>query len=78
MSCNFCGMEHPLRVRRIAANLRVEALAAKVGVTKSTISRIETWQADPSLSLIRMLCEELPGLSANDFVGAPATPQAVE
>lgn len=61
-------MEHPLRVRRIAADLRVEALAERVGVSKSTISRIENWQADPSLSLIRMLCEQLPGLTANDFI----------
>jgi len=61
-------MEHPLRLRRTAERLSVEALASRVGVTKSTISRIETWQADPSLSLIRDLCRELPGLSANDFM----------
>lgn len=61
-------MEHPLRIRRTAAGLSVEALATLVGVAKSTISRVETWQADPSLQLIRDLCSALPGLRADDFM----------
>lgn len=66
--------EHPLRTKRVTAGLSVEALAARVNVSKSTISRIETWSADPSLALIRDLCGILPGLSANDFIAdAPST-----
>lgn len=61
-------MEHPLRNCRIERKLSVEALADMAGCAKSTISRIETWTADPSLSLIRRLCELLPGLTANDFI----------
>jgi DNA-binding XRE family transcriptional regulator len=65
-------MEHPLRIRRQAANLSIDELARRVGVAKSTVSRIETWQADPSLSLVRSFCTQLPGLSANDFMVRPA------
>jgi DNA-binding XRE family transcriptional regulator len=61
-------MDHPLRIHRTAAKLSAEALADRVGVTKSTISRIETWTQDPSLSLIRSLCDVFPGLTANDFM----------
>ena len=50
--------------------LSVEALARRVNTAKSTISRIENWQGDPSLALIRLLCRELPGLSADDFLGS--------
>lgn len=63
-------MEHPLRLRRVAADLSVEGLAVTVGVSKSTISRIETGAMDPSLDLIRKLCVALPGLTANDFMAS--------
>lgn len=61
-------IDHPLRTKRIAAGLSVEALAERVRVSKSTISRIETWNADPSLSLMKLLCENLDGLTAGDFM----------
>ncbi len=66
-------MEHPLRTRRIAEGLSVEALAARADAAKSTISRVETWHTDPSLGLIRRLCTVLPGLSANDFLASAPT-----
>ena len=66
-------MEHPLRIKRTAASLSVEALAERAGVAKSTISRVETGQADPSLELIRRLCLILPELRADDFL-APHRP----
>lgn len=65
-------MEHPLRTHRTAAGLSVDALAQRVGVAKSTISRIENDAADPSISLVRKLCQALPGLSANDFMRSAA------
>lgn len=65
-------MEHPLRTHRTAANLSIDELSRRIGVAKSTISRVETWQADPSLHLIRGLCRELPGLKADDFLFDPA------
>jgi len=61
-------MEHPLRTRRVADKLSVEALAERVDVAKSTISRVETWSADPSFALIRSLIIVFPGLTANDFM----------
>jgi len=61
-------MEHPLRTRRIADKLSVEALAERVNVAKSTISRVETWSADPSFELVRSLILVFPGLTANDFM----------
>lgn len=64
-------MDHPLRTKRIAAGLSLDALAERVSVSKSTISRIETWNTDPPLSLIKRLCAQLPDLSANDFMAEP-------
>jgi DNA-binding XRE family transcriptional regulator len=66
-------MEHPLRTARVAANLSMEALAQRVDVSKTTISRIESWKQDPSLALIRQLCSILPALTANDFIAPEVT-----
>jgi predicted transcriptional regulator len=62
--------EHPLReYREMDAKMTLEALADKAGVTAPTLSRIETWQAEPSLSLIKRLIKISRGkLSANDFL----------
>ncbi|QEE18860.1 helix-turn-helix transcriptional regulator [Youhaiella tibetensis] len=61
-------MEHPLRIARSAAKRSVEDVALEAGVTKSTISRVETWMSDPSVSLIRTLCVMFPSLTPNDFI----------
>ncbi|QMV00133.1 helix-turn-helix domain-containing protein [Devosia sp. D6-9] len=61
-------MEHPLRIARSAAKRSVEDVAQEAGVSKSTISRIETWMSDPSVSLIRTLCAMFPALTPNDFI----------
>lgn len=61
-------MEHPLRTYRLAASMSLDALAERVNVAKSTLSRIETRRADPSLALIRKLREVFPDLTANDFM----------
>ena len=47
----------------------MDALAAAVGVSKATISRIESGEQDPSLALIRRLVAYAGGtLSADDFL----------
>jgi DNA-binding XRE family transcriptional regulator len=61
--------EHPLREYRKTAGLTLEALAEKADVTAPTLSRIETWQAEPSLALISRLIKLSRGkLSADDFL----------
>lgn len=73
-------MEHPLRTYRVARNLSIDALAAKVGASKSTISRVETGDQRPSFDLLQRLLKET-GISADDFLAfdprpAPASEHA--
>lgn len=48
-----------IRQRRIERNITIEELAKKVGVAKSTISRIESGEKNPSLVVFASICEAL-------------------
>jgi transcriptional regulator with XRE-family HTH domain len=64
---------HPLTAYRKRADLTLEAFAARVGTTKSWLSRIEAHLVMPSTSLIERMVRESGGeLSANDFFSLPA------
>lgn len=64
--------DHPLKRFRTARGLSMQALGDAVGVSKQTISRIESGEDDPSLALIRRIVAFADGaLSANDFLHAP-------
>ena len=68
---SFMQSNHPLRIYRKGAKLTLEAFAAKVETTAPTLSRIETWQAEPSLSLIKRIIKVSRGkLRADDFLEA--------
>lgn len=49
---------------RTTAGLSTTVLAGRLGVSQSTLSRIESGNREPRLEIIRMLCEALPGLNA--------------
>lgn len=60
---------HPLRKYRTENGITLEHLAQMVGVTRATLSRIETWLQSPSLSLVCRLINATGGaLSADDFI----------
>lgn len=64
---------HPLTSYRKRAGLTLEAFAAKVGTTKSWLSRIEARVAMPSAALIEDIVAASDGeLDANDFFSAEA------
>ncbi len=68
--------DHPLRAYRASKNVRIAELAAAVGVAKSTISRIENREMQPSLGLMSRLIAATGGeVSANDFL-TPAPTEA--
>lgn len=50
-------IEHPLRKYRAKAKLTLEDVAARARTTKETVSRIERWERQPSLSMARRLSE---------------------
>jgi transcriptional regulator with XRE-family HTH domain len=66
-------MEHPLQKFRGRAGLTVEALARQLGISKSSLSRIENGKQNPSLSLLRRINKITAGkVTANDFLPAQA------
>jgi transcriptional regulator with XRE-family HTH domain len=67
---------HPLTRYRKRSRLTLEAYAARVGTSKSWLSRIEAYSDMPSTALINRIIQESAGkLSANDFF-APARVEA--
>ncbi len=67
---NECAM-HALRAYREANSLTLEALAARVGVSAATLSRIEAGENMPSMALVGRLKAET-GISADHFLPAAA------
>lgn len=64
-------MEHPLRRFRKRQSLSLDAFAAKLGVSKTSMSRIETGKQNVSLALARRITALTGGeVTANDMVGA--------
>lgn len=67
-------MSHPLGTRlnteRRNRNLTIEALAAKSGVSRAMISRVERGEAQPTTTVLGKLAEALE-LSISQFVGGP-------
>lgn len=77
-----CDTVHPLRRYRKARKLSLDALAASVGMTKQSLSRIELWQQPPSVDLIRRVYTLTNGeVSLADMIFVPAessSPPAAE
>jgi transcriptional regulator with XRE-family HTH domain len=60
---------HPLKSYRERAGLSLEGLAARVGTSKASLSRIEARLQTPSLGLVERIVGVAGGeLTANDFV----------
>ena len=77
-SVTFAAMEHPLTRYRHRHGLSLDALAARVGTTKATLSRIESGKGNPSVGLMQRVIQASGGeLDANDFV-RPAAGEAAE
>lgn len=61
-------MEHPLRRYRRDAGLTLEALSARLGISKASLSRVETGRQTPSLALLQRITAATDGaVTANDF-----------
>ncbi len=54
-------MEHPLRAYRVRKNIIAEVFGARVGVSKSTISRIENGKHNFTRDLVRRIVDETGG-----------------
>jgi transcriptional regulator with XRE-family HTH domain len=67
-------MAHPLKAYREANGLTLEALAARVGVSAPTISRIETGENLPSMALLGRL-KAATGISADEFLPTETAPE---
>ncbi len=52
---------HPLRAYREASGLSQEALGERVGVTKASLSRIESGDQKPSIGLAQRIEKETGG-----------------
>ncbi len=63
----MAAMEHPLKTYRNMNGIPIGLMAAKMDVSKATISRIENGHTEPSFSFIRKVCRET-GLTSADFV----------
>ena len=65
-------MEHPLRSLRKRADLTLDQVADITGISKASLSRIETGEQKPSFDVIRTLIAFAQGrnaaLTAEDFV----------
>lgn len=60
---------HPLKQYRLANDITLDALAAKVGATKATLSRIENWLNVPSFALAGRIKAATKGIiTPNDFL----------
>lgn len=61
-------MEVGSNIRRLRKeqDLDQEELANRIGITQPYLSQLETGQRDPSMSLLREICDEL-GLSLPEF-----------
>jgi len=71
--------EHALRRYRRNKGISLEDLARQAGVTKGTLSRIETGKQEASPGLIRRLIALSAGrLSSDDFIFAPVGQSTVE
>lgn len=69
-------MEHPLRVLRAAKDIKLEDLAEISGISKASLSRIETGLQQPSFDMIKKLVAVSADLSdtpltPDDFVNFP-------
>jgi len=67
-------MSHALAEFRTRKGLSKAAIAAKVGISRQSIHRIERGEQTPSLALVRRLVDATDGeLRADDFM-PPAEP----
>lgn len=62
-------MDHPLKIFRLSRDLSLDAMAAKLGVSKTSVSRIENSKQDCSSDLLRKIAEVTEGVVLpNDIV----------
>ena len=73
------NLTNPIRIARLRKRLTQEALAAQLGVTKSTISGWENGRDKPESSRLDALGEALrPHLNLREYLRTIATPAANE
>jgi len=59
-----------IRARRMELGISQRQLAARIGVSASFVSRVETGQCPPSVVTLRAMTSEL-GISANELLSDP-------
>lgn len=62
-----------LRKMRAASELSQEELAARLGIAQTQYSRYERNEADPSLPLLKLMCQELR-VTADYLIGLKSDP----
>ncbi|MCS3779015.1 helix-turn-helix domain-containing protein [Tsukamurella ocularis] len=67
-------MSAMLRAHRLSAGMTLEALADRVGVTKSYLSKVERGKSSPSIAIALRIAETL-GVDAADIFGTPDAEQ---
>lgn len=68
-------MTNPLRAYRLENGITLGELSRRIGVSKPSLSRIETGKQVPSLSLLKVIATETGGrVMPNDFL--PTLPDA--
>ena len=66
-------MEHPIRLYRRRLDLTLDALAKRVGVSTSTLSRVETGALMPSSDFVRRIHDATGGeITPNDLLLPPS------
>lgn len=67
------GVGERLRALRRGAGLTLDDLAGRTGISKSTLSRLETGERKLALEHLTILADEY-GVSLDDLVGRPSAP----
>jgi transcriptional regulator with XRE-family HTH domain len=65
-----------LRRLRVRRGVTLTALAAETGISKSTLSRLETGQRKPSLELLLLLAERIRSRSTSSSAGPRSATRA--
>ena len=65
------GVGHRLRSMRVQRRMTLAGVATATGISKSTLSRLETGRRRPTLELLLALSQAY-GVPLDDLVGAPA------
>lgn len=71
--CNFADMEHKLKTCRKQQRMTLEEVAERCDSSKSYLSKVENFSANPQRGLILRLCNFFANLEPNDFFVEPAS-----